>query len=164
MSFYLLISLWGTPPLTPLIPHWRRQSPRNLTPSKERAAAVRGESAIWPPNLVWTGSSLMCVCVCVSLWVEKMLTAHHNPFIPIPHHAWLHRSSQTIPGSPSEARPQDTDELLERIDTRGAWWVISYIPADEECTQRPRVNRVMKTPHKNVCQWVTERGEVSWCN
>lgn len=59
------------------------------------------------------GSSLTCVCVRLldggeggggGGWVEGgVLTAHHNPFIPIPRHARLHRSSQTIPGSSGEA-------------------------------------------------------------
>lgn len=52
------------------------------------------------------GSSLMCVRLLGGEGKKKkkeMLTAHHNPFIPIPRHARPHRSSQTIPGSPGEA-------------------------------------------------------------
>lgn len=143
MGSYSLIFLRGPKPLNPLIfppmmaEPWETQTIKGPGEDSREGGRRQFGSLIW---FAW--APFKCVCLCV----EQMLTAHHNPFIPIPHHAWLHQP----PNNPWEPRQNlhpiwDINELLERLPAPGAWslckWLVLIVFAEVDCTRQKRAAR-----------------------
>lgn len=80
-----------------LLSHWEGLSPSIQSFLPDDVTVLRGlgqkrgsgerkrERDRTQPNLIY----FFYTCVCLS--IREMLTTCHNPFIPIPHHEWLHQ-------------------------------------------------------------------------
>lgn len=91
---YPLILARGHKPLNPLIsPCWWHSPPR-LRPSKALERKTKKRRGTYFGSLIWFAYMLL-LRGCVWLCAGQTLTAHHNHFIPILRHAWLHHLSNS---------------------------------------------------------------------